>query len=218
MHAVGPHVHVVPIVQAAFGEGPLVGLPLGRQPGDHRRRQASGRAEEPGQRRREVTRGHAVQVHRRQHLGHLRRAAGPRREDRGPEPAPLPGIVDTLVVHPRCGHLDRSRRSADRARLGPTVAHHQAMAALIALAGQPGDVGVHFHLEGSRQHPAGTIQDDLIERRDHLCPGVVIGHYCQHRRSFLTGAPTPAELVLVQRGRYVAPLNESPIHRFRSYL
>ena len=29
----------------------------------------------------------------------------------------------------------------------------------------------------------------------------------------ITGAPTPVELVLVQRGRYVAPPNESPIHR-----
>ena len=33
-----------------------------------------------------------------------------------------------------------------------------------------------------------------------------------------TGVAAPAELVLVQRGRYVAPPNEPPIHRFRSYL
>src|SRR4051794_37166070 len=67
-------------------------------------------------------------------------------------------------------------------------------------------------------HPAGTVEDNLIERRTHLNAVVVIGDYSQHRRSFLTGAPTPAELVLVQRGRYVAPASESPIHRFRSYL
>jgi hypothetical protein len=75
-----------------------------------------------------------------------------------------------------------------------------------------------FGLEGGRQHPAGTVEDDLIERRTHLSAALVIGHYSQHRRSFLAGAPTPVELVLVQRGRYVAPLNESPIHGFRSYL
>ena len=89
------------------------------------------------------------------------------------------------------------------------------MAAVVTLTGQPGDVGIHFGLERGRQHPAGTIEDNLIERRTHLAAALVVGHYSQHRRSFLAGAPTPAELVLVQRGRYVAPPNESPIHRFR---
>jgi len=83
-------------------------------------------------------------------------------------------------------------------------------ASVVALVGQRGDVGVYFGFEGSRQHPAGTIQDDLIEHRTHVGTALVIGHYCQHRRSFLAGAPTPAELVLVQRGRYVASPNEPP--------
>jgi hypothetical protein len=38
------------------------------------------------------------------------------------------------------------------------------VATLVALVGQRGDVGVYFGLEGGRQHPAGTIEDDLIER------------------------------------------------------
>jgi hypothetical protein len=72
VHPVGPHVHVVPVIEASFGEGPLFGLPLGGQPGDHRRGEPGTGAEEPRQRRREVTRAHAMQVHERQHLGDLR--------------------------------------------------------------------------------------------------------------------------------------------------
>ncbi|MGQ0618073.1 MAG: hypothetical protein ACT4PW_13980, partial [Acidimicrobiia bacterium] len=77
---------------------------------------------------------------------------------------------------------------------------------------------VSFGLERRGQHAPRTVEDDLIERSAHLRAGVVIGHYSEHRRSFLAGAPTPAELVSVQRGRYVAPSNGSPIHKFRSYL
>jgi hypothetical protein len=56
-----------------------------------------------------------------------------------------------------------------------------------------------------RQHPAGAIQHNLIERRPHLAAAIVVSHYSKHRRSFLAGAPKRAELVRVQRGKYVAP-------------
>ena len=42
-----------------------------------------------------------MEVHQRQHLGHLRALTRPRRDDRGPEPAPLPG----RFVHPLVGPL-----------------------------------------------------------------------------------------------------------------
>jgi hypothetical protein len=78
------------------------------------------------------------------------------------------------------------------------VTHHQPVAALVALTSQPDDVRVHLRLERRRQHPAGTIKNNLIERRTHLRAALTIGHYSQHRRSFLTGAPTPADLVSLQ--------------------
>jgi hypothetical protein len=74
---------------------------------------------------------------------------------------------------------------------------------------------VSLGLKRRGQHPPRAVQVDLIQRRPHLRAGVVIGHYSQHRRSFLAGAPTQAELVPVQRGSYVAPANGSPIHRFK---
>ena len=66
-----------------------------------------------------------------------------------------------------------------------------------------------------RRAPSRT---DLIQRRTQLAAALVIGHYSQHRRSFLAGAANAGELVLVQRGRYAAPRTRSPIHNFRSYL
>jgi hypothetical protein len=216
VHAVSPHVHEVPVAQVTFGERALLGLPLCGEPGDHRRGEPSGRPEEPRQRRREVTAGHAVQVHERQHLRDLRRLASPGRQDRRAEPASLTGLIDALVVDPRRLHFDAARGRGDRAGLGVAVADHQAPASLVQLTRQTGDVVVGLDLERGSQHPPGALQNDLIQRRPHLHAGVVIGHYSQHRRSFLAGAPTPAELVPFQRGRYVAPSNGSPIHRFKS--
>ena len=58
--------------------------------------------EELLQRRAEVPAGQAMQVQQRQHLGHLRGLAGPRRQDRRGEPVPFPArLVDALVVDPR---------------------------------------------------------------------------------------------------------------------
>ncbi len=62
---VGPEIDVVHTGQIPAGEDALLGLPRLGQLGDHRRRQASGRAEELPKRRREVARGQAVQVEQR---------------------------------------------------------------------------------------------------------------------------------------------------------
>ena len=110
--------------------------------------------------------------------------------------------------------LDRPRRRGDRARLGVPVAHHQPPAPLVTLAGQrrrctrPPRPPARPPASGGR--PPGTISSSADA---HLRAALVVGHYSQHRRSFLAGVPAPAELVLVQRGRYVAPSNGSPIHR-----
>jgi hypothetical protein len=208
---VGPHVDEVALGQVPLGEGPGLGLPLGRQPGDHRGAQPGGGAEEPRQRRSEVAGAHPVQVHQRQDLGHLGALAGPRRQDRRPEPAPLPGLVHALVVHPGSRHVDPTGGGGDGSRLSMAVAHHQSPAPFVSLVGQPSDVGVHLGLEGGGEHPPGTVEDDLVERRAHLRPGVVIGHYSQHRRPFLTGAPTPVASRFGQRGRYVPSASGWPI-------
>ena len=94
------------------------------QPGDRRRGQPGtgtrGTAPTPAR----SHRGQPVQVQQRQHLGHLRRLARPRRQDRRREPLPLTGVrVDPLVVDPRRGHRHRTAASplplAGGTRCGP---------------------------------------------------------------------------------------------------
>jgi hypothetical protein len=45
------------------------------------------------------------------------------------------------------------------------IAHHQSAAALVALGGEPGDVGVDLGLQRLGQHPPSTISHDLIDQR-----------------------------------------------------
>src|SRR6202011_112004 len=78
------------------------------------------------------------------------------------------------------------------ARLGMAVADHQTPPGPVTLTGELGHITVDLGLEGAGHHPPGAVEDNLIERRTHLRAGPTIGHYCQHRRSFLAGASTPA--------------------------
>ena len=88
----------------------------------------------------------------------LRGLARPRRQDRRREPLPLTGFrVDALVVDPRRVHLDRARAGGHLPRLVVAVAHHQPAAVLVALVGEPGDVGVDLGLQRLGQHPPGTL-------------------------------------------------------------
>lgn len=65
--------------------------------------------------------------------------ARPRQQDRRGEPAPLAALgVDALVVDPRRGRLHRARRREHLPRLVVAVAHHQAVAVLVTLTGEPG--------------------------------------------------------------------------------
>ena len=192
MHPVGPHVHVVDLGQVAAGEAFRLVLPLGRQAGDHRRRQTGRGAKELLQGRGEILGAHPVQVHQRQHLGHLRRPAGPRRDDRGPETAPLTcGLVDPAVIHPRRHHLDRPCPGHDVAGLGVAVADHQPAPVLVDLVDQPRHIRIDLGLQRRGQHPPGPLTDQLIQGRTHLRARLVVSYYSQHRRSFLAGVPPP---------------------------
>ena len=163
---VDPQVHVVGARQDALGERLGLVLPLRGQPGDRRRRQARARAQELLQRRAEVAAGQAVQVQQRQHLGHLRRLARPRRQDRRGEPLPLTGIgVDALVVDPRRPHRHRPRRGQHLALVVVAVADHQPTPVLVDLTDMGVDVGGDLGLQRRREHLPGTVADDLVEQR-----------------------------------------------------
>jgi hypothetical protein len=137
MHPVSPHVDVVNLGQTPPGEPLRLVLPLGGQPGHDRRRHSRRRPEELFQGRGEVLRAHPMQVHQREHLGHLRRLPGPRRNDRGPKPTPLPAnLIDPTVVHPRRDHLNRPRPGLNAPRFGVPVAHHQPPSHLVDLVNQ----------------------------------------------------------------------------------
>src|SRR5581483_1193474 len=83
---------------------------------------------------------------------------------------------------------------------------------------QGSDVLVRLELQRRRQHSAGALPADLVQRHRQLLASGPLGHYAQHGVTFLAGAPTPTVSFGLQRGRYAAPSNRWPIHNFRSYL
>lgn len=188
MDAVGPYVHVVDLGQVAVHEGGVVSLPLLGQPGDRRRGEPGGGAEELLGRGHEVARRQAVQVEQRQHLAGLRRLAAPRRQNRGGEPLALAGgVVDALVVHPRRLHLDRAGRGGDLPGLVVAVADHEPTAGLVPLIGQLSDIRLDFGLQGGGRHPPRSLADDLVDQ-EAVGGSTVVVDYAEHGRAFPTGA------------------------------
>jgi hypothetical protein len=123
-------------------------LPLGREPGDHRRRQPRRAPQEPFERRDEVPARHPVQIQQRQRLGHLRGLAAPRRNDRTLELPTLTRLgIDPSVVDPGRADVDPACARRDRARTRVPVADHQPVAVLVDLIGQCLDVRVGFGLQ-----------------------------------------------------------------------
>jgi hypothetical protein len=107
-----------------------------------------------------------VQVQQRQHLGHLRGLARPRRQDRRREPLPLTGIrIHALVIDPRRVHGDRARRGQHLPLIVVTVAHHQPSAVLVELITELVNVGSDLGGQRRREHLPSTIADDLINQR-----------------------------------------------------
>ena len=48
------------------------------------------------------------------------------------------------------------------------VAHHQPVAPLVALAGEPGDARIGLGLQRLGQHPPGALAHDVIDQRAGL--------------------------------------------------
>jgi len=161
MDPVDPDVDVVGAGQRPGVEGALLVLPLRRQPGDGRGRQARAGAEELLQRRTEVIAGQAMQIQQRQDLRDLRRLARPGRQNRRAEPQPLTGRrIDALVVDPRRPHRHRARRRHHLPRRMPAVAHHQPTTLGIQLLGVRVDVGSDLGLRA----PFHVTSPRLIHR------------------------------------------------------
>jgi hypothetical protein len=180
--AVRPAVHVVPVRQVPAQERLPLGLPLDGQPGHHRGRQARAGAKERLQRRHEVQAGQPVQVQQRQHLGHLGATPAPARQDHAVELLTLArGRVGAPVVHPRADHLHLACPRGDGACRGVPVADHQPAAALVHFLTVGGQVGLHLRLQRDRQHPAGTLAEQLVQAGGQLGPCLLVNHYTQHR-------------------------------------
>jgi hypothetical protein len=106
-----------------------------------------------------------VQVQDREHLGHLRRPAGIRRQDPRAEPLALPGLlINALVID--SGRPDRHGPGPDRHLALPSapVADHQPLAVLADLVGERAHVLVDLGLERRRDHPTSALPRQLIER------------------------------------------------------
>jgi len=78
------------------------------------------------------------------------------------------------------------------------VAHDQAVAVLVTLVGERGDVGVHLGLEGLGQHPPRALADDLVDqrwragRRAVAVAVVGVRDYGEHGRAFPASVAAPA--------------------------
>ena len=153
-----------------------------------------------------------MQVHEGEHLGHLGGLAGPRRQDRAAEPHRFPRLlVDPAVVDPWGPDLDGSRPGHERPGIRMTVAHHEAVAPLVALVGQRGHVGIDLGLEGGGQHPPRPLRHQLVQRGRRLRVRGLLNMYSQHRRSFLAGVPPPA-FPLVWSKRKVRRASSQVVH------
>ena len=199
MDAVGPHVHVVHTGQIALVELLRLVLPLHGQPGDRRCGQAGVGAEEPLQRGDEVLAGQAMQVQQRQHFGDLRGLAAPGRQDDRRELASLAGeLVDALVVDSRRVDLDHARGGEHLARNGVAVAHHQAMAVLVALVGVRVNVRGDLGLQRCGEHPPRAVSHDVVEQRHALrrvsWRDLGVGNYREHGRTLPTRVGARASL------------------------
>jgi hypothetical protein len=159
----------------------MVGLPAGQQPTDSGRRQPSRRTEELFQGWDEVAGGQPVQVQQRQHLTDLRALAAPGRQDHRAEPGPLAGHrIHPAVIDPRRPHRNRTRGGHHLTLARVAVAHHQAPAALITLGGVGGEIVVDLGLQGSGQHPSGTLASQPIQVHSQFGLHSLVSYYTQH--------------------------------------
>jgi hypothetical protein len=123
-----------------------------------------------------------MQVQQRQHLGHLGAPPAPAGQDHALELLALAGGgVHPPVVDPRADHLDLAHPGGQRASRSVPVADHQPVAVLIDQLGMRGDVGLHLGLQRGRQHPPGTLAEQLVQIGRQLGSCLVVNHYTQHR-------------------------------------
>ncbi len=130
-----------------------------------------------------------MQVQQWQHLGHLRRLARPRRQDRRGKPLALTaGLIDALVIDTGCSHPHRTRRSDHLPRLVEPVADHQLVTCFVDLTQVGIDVGGDLGLQRSREHRPRTVTHDLVKqrpaRRAVLVGRIRIVDYREHGRTF----------------------------------
>ena len=127
------------------------------------------------------------------------------------EPLPLTGFrVDPLVVHPRCGHRDRTGTGRHRPLLVVAVADHQPVPVLVADISELIDVRRDLGLQRGREHLPGTVADQLVQQRHRgrLLLRTLLSNYREHGRTFPTGVGALAlleDLLWGLSGRYVLP-------------
>jgi hypothetical protein len=130
-----------------------------------------------------------MQIQQRQHLGHLRRLACPRRQDRRRKPLPLTGIrVDTFVIDPRRLYRHRTRGGQHVTPLVITVAHHKPSAVVVDMINELFHIRCDLGLQRRLQHPPSAVADNLIQQRPTRTSIVVgrirIMNYREHGRTF----------------------------------
>ena len=73
-------------------------------------------------------------------------------------------FITPAVIDPRRAKLHCSGSQRHFARLGVTVAHHQGMPLLVALAAIALNIIIDFGPQRFAQHPPGTLARDLVQQ------------------------------------------------------
>ena len=117
-----------------------------------------------------------MQIHQRQHLGHLRALPTPRGQDLAAEPAPFTRVrVDSLVVHPRRHDLDRAVAiTLGRVRPLPTTSRQPSTSTSSAMTAMTAKVGVPLRFQRRREHPSRTLPADRVQIERQLRAGIII--------------------------------------------
>jgi hypothetical protein len=70
----------------------------------------------------------------------------------------------TRLAPPRRGDIHRARDGEGLAGLMVAVAHDEAVAVLVALVDERGDVGVDLGAQRFGQHPSGAFANNLVDQ------------------------------------------------------
>src|ERR1700757_2397858 len=126
-------------------------------------------------------------------------------------------FITPAVGDPRRSELHGACSQCQLARSGATIAHHQGVPVLVALAAMTLNVIVDFNSERFAQHPPCTLACDLVQQQELLTRflSIPLLDYLQHRWR-LPSNPVSHRAVALLTQKGTPPFSRAhQIHNFR---